>query len=351
MPQQLSRRDFVGAASGLAAGVALGTLPQHPLEAPAVVLRRAGRNAAVASANGLAALQVAGQLLAQGADTLDAAVEGVKVQELDPEDTSVGYGGLPNEEGVVQLDASCMHGPSKRAGAVAALEGIKTPSLVAKYVLLYTNHILLVGEGAKRFALSYGFKEENLLTDKARELWLRWRANRSATDDWLDVPADARMAVRPTGTINLNVVNSKGELSSVTSTSGLAWKIPGRVGDSPLVGAGQYTDNDVGAAGSTGRGESNIKVCGAFLTVEFMRRGLRPTDACLETLKRAVAMTEPRLLNERGRPRFGLTFYAINKAGEFGAASLYAGERYAAWDGEQAALHDCAYLYQAPDRP
>jgi N4-(beta-N-acetylglucosaminyl)-L-asparaginase len=351
MPHQLSRRDFVGAASGLAAGAALGTWPRRSPEAPAIIVPSASRDAAIASANGLRAVELAGRLLAQGTDTLDAAVEGVKLQELDPEDTSVGYGGLPNEDGVVQLDASCMHGPTKRAGAVAALEGIKTPSLVAKYVLRYTDHILLVGEGAKRFALSYGFKEENLLTDKARELWLRWRANRSATDDWLDVPADEQMAVRPTGTINCNVVNRKGEISSVTSTSGLAWKIPGRVGDSPLVGAGQYTDNEVGAAGSTGRGEANIKVCGAFLTVEFMRRGLKPTDACLETLKRVVAMTEPRLLNEQGRPRFGLTFYALNKAGAFGAASLYAGERYAAWDGEEAALHDCAYLYQAPDRP
>jgi N4-(beta-N-acetylglucosaminyl)-L-asparaginase len=281
----------------------------------------------------------------RGADTLDAAIEGVKTQELDPDDTSVGYGGLPNEEGVVQLDASCMHGPSRRAGAVAALEGIKTPSVVAKYVLLYTDHVLLMGEGAKRFALSFGFEEENLLTEKARQTWLRWRANRSPDDDWLDVPDDEDLIARPTGTINCNVVNARGEVSSVTTTSGLAWKIPGRVGDSPLIGAGQYTDNDVGAAGSTGRGEANIKVCGAFLTVEFMRRGLKPTDAALETLKRVVATTEPRLLNELGRPRFGLSFYAVNKNGEFGAASIYPGE-YAAFDGQTASVRDRAYLFE-----
>jgi N4-(beta-N-acetylglucosaminyl)-L-asparaginase len=270
----------------------------------------------------------------------------VKIQELDPEDTSVGYGGLPNAEGVVQLDASCMHGPTKRAGGVACLEGIKTPSEVARLVLRYTNHVLLVGEGAQRFAVSFGFRVENLLTERSRQAWLRWRANLNPDDSWLDVPEGEVFPTPPTGTINMNIVNSRGEISSVTTTSGLAWKIPGRVGDSPIIGAGQYTDNDVGAAGSTGRGESNIKVCGGFLTVEFMRRGMKPTDACLETLKRVITMTEPRLLDEQGRPRFGLTFYAVNKNGEYGAASLYAGARYAVWDGDRAALRDCAYLYQ-----
>ncbi|HWP36580.1 MAG TPA: N(4)-(beta-N-acetylglucosaminyl)-L-asparaginase [Gemmatimonadales bacterium] len=350
MSNALSRREFVGAATGAAAGVVLTGSSVRAIEAPAVIIKPQGRVAAVASANGLRAVQKAGELVAQGVDTLDAAVEGVKIQELDPEDTSVGYGGLPNEEGVVQLDASCMHGPTRRAGAVACLEGIKTPSVVAKYVLLYTNHILLVGEGAKRFALSYGFKEEDLLTERSRQAWLRWRANRGATDDWLNVADDEEMVVRPTGTINCNVVNARGEVSSVTTTSGLAWKIPGRVGDSPIIGAGQYTDPDVGAAGSTGRGESNIKVCGAFLTVEFMRRGMKPTDACLETLKRVVAMTEKRLLDERGRPTFDLNFYAINRNGEFGAASIYPRRdgrpaQYAAFDGKEARLYDSAPLY------
>jgi N4-(beta-N-acetylglucosaminyl)-L-asparaginase len=225
-----------------------------------------------------------------------------------------------------------MHGPTKRAGAVAALEGIKTPSEVARLVLKYTNHILLVGAGAKKFALSYGFRDEDLLTPESRELWLKWRANRGKEDDWIDQPAGEKLAVRPTGTINLNTINDKGELSSVTTTSGLAWKIPGRAGDSPIVGAGQYTDGEIGAAGSTGRGESNIMVCGGFLTVEHMRRGMAPTDAALETLRRVIAMTPPRLLDERGRPKFGLTFYAVNKKGETGAASLYPA-RYAVHDG------------------
>lgn len=343
MPSPLSRRDFLGSATGIAAGAALG-LPTAAFPAPAVIIPPPAKPVAISSRNGLRGVQKAGELVAQGTDTLDAAVEGVKIQELDPNDDSVGYGGLPNEEGVVQLDASCFHGPTRRAGAVACLEGIKTPSVVAKYVLLYTDHVLLVGEGAKRFALSYGFREEDLLTDKSRQAWLRWRANRGKDDDYLDVPETEAMVVRPTGTINLNVVSPRGDISSVTTTSGLAWKIPGRVGDSPIVGAGQYTDNEIGAAGSTGRGEANIKVCGGFLTVEHMRRGLKPTDACLETLKRVVTQTEQRLLDQQGRPTFNLTFYAVNKNGEYGAAS-FRPAKFAVWDGERAMEKDTAPLY------
>jgi N4-(beta-N-acetylglucosaminyl)-L-asparaginase len=309
----LSRRDFIGAASGVAAGITLGPGLTSVGGAPAVHIRPQGKTVAVASANGLRGVQRAGELLTQGMDTLDAAIEGVKIQELDPNDTSVGYGGLPNEEGVVQLDASCMHGPTNRAGAVGCLEGIKTPSVVAKYVLMYTEHVLLVGEGAKRFALSYGFTEEDLLTERSREAWLRWRARRGPSDNWLEVPDDERLSRDAHGTINMNVVNANGDVSSVTTTSGLAWKIPGRVGDSPIIGAGQYTDNAIGAAGSTGRG--------------------------------VIATSEQRLLDERGRPTFGLNFYAVNKNGAFGAASFFAGSRYAAFDGTEAKLHDCAYLF------
>ncbi len=338
MSLPVSRRAFLGASGLAAATVAL------PSTSSAVLRRTASRPAAVSSSNGLRAVNRAMELVLGGSDTLDAAVEGVKIQELDPKDNSVGYGGLPNEEGVVQLDASCMHGPTRRAGAVAALEGIKTPSEIARLVLKYTDHVLLVGEGARRFALSYGYKEEELLTPESRQLWLTWRANRGLDDDWLNVPEEEPLVARPTGTININVVNSRGELSSVTTTSGLAWKIPGRAGDSPIIGAGQYTDNDIGAAGSTGRGEANVMACGGFLTVEGMRRGLKPADACLETLKRVVRLTPPRLL-KAGRPSFNLSFYAVNKAGDFGSASLYPAT-YAAHDGKQGALRDTAYLYE-----
>jgi N4-(beta-N-acetylglucosaminyl)-L-asparaginase len=338
MSLPVSRRTFL-ASSGLAAAtVAL------PSTSSAILSRGTSRPAAVSSGNGLRAANRAMELMLGGADTLDAAVEGVKIQELDPNDNSVGYGGLPNEDGVVQLDASCMHGPTRRAGAVAALEGIKTPSEVARLVLKYTDHILLVGEGAKRFALSYGFKEEDLLTPESRQLWLTWRANRGPDDDWLNVPENEPLVARPTGTINLNLTSAKGEISSITTTSGLAWKIPGRAGDSPIIGAGQYTDNDVGAAGSTGRGEANIMACGGFLTVEGMRRGLKPTDACLETLKRVVRLTPPRLL-KAGRPTFNLYFYAVNKRGEFGSGSLYPGS-YAVHDGKNGGLRDTAHLYE-----
>ena len=351
MSDDLSRRDFLGrTGAALAAGAAVPVLRETAhaeLGAPALHLRGPSRAAAVGSSNAERGIRQAVPMVEAGADTLDAAVEGVKIQELDPLDDSVGYGGLPNEEGVVQLDASCMPGPTTRAGAVAALENIKTPSEVAKLILKYTNHILLVGAGAKKFALSYGFKEEELLTDASREKWLHWRANRGHEDDYLDVVDTEQLVARPTGTCNLCIINRNGDVSSITTTSGLAYKIPGRAGDSPIVGAGQYTDNEVGAAGSTGLGEGNIMVCGGFLTVEHMRRGMKPTDAALETLKRVVAMTMPRRLHPNGRPTFQLSFYALNKRGEVGAASLYPGI-FAASDASGTSQRDTAFLYDRP---
>src|SRR5438128_3680535 len=331
---RVSRREFVAStAAGIAAttahAIAFPIRPPRPLPPPS---RWAAKPVAVASANGLRAVQKAFDMLMQGADTLDAVIEGVKIQELDPNDDSVGYGGLPNAEGVVQLDASCMHGPTKRAGAVGALEGIKTPSEVAKLVLKYTNHIFLVGEGAKRFALQYGFKEEDLLTEHSREVWLHWRANLNPDDDYLDVPDSDHLVVTKTGTINCDAVTPQGDLSSVTTTSGLSWKIPGRVGDSPIIGAGQYCDNDVGAAGSTGLGEANIKVCGGFLTVEHLRRGMSPEQALIKVMERVIAMTEKRLLNDRGRPYFDLSYYAVSKDGRYAGATAYEGGRFAICD-------------------
>jgi N4-(beta-N-acetylglucosaminyl)-L-asparaginase len=346
MADRVTRRAFLGTAALAAAG---STLPDRLGAAPWIARSRASRPVAIASSNGIRGVALAVELMGKGTDTLDAGVEGVKIQELDPADNSVGYGGLPNEDGVVQLDASCMHGPSKRAGAVACLEGIKTPSEVARLVLKYTNHILLVGEGAKRFALSYGFREEELLTPASREAWLRWRANRGSKDDWIDVDSRTPPMARPTGTINMNLVNDRGEISSITTTSGLAWKIPGRSGDSPIVGAGQYTDGEIGAAGSTGLGEANIMVCGGFLTVEHMRQGMKPTDACLATLKRLVAMTTPKLLDQAGRPTFDIQFYAVNKAGEHGCASLRPA-RYAVCDAAGAREMDGAHLYEPAGR-
>ena len=386
----LSRRDFIGASALSAAGL---VLPHQSGAAPFIHVRdrsepvthaAAGRPAVVSSDNGIRGVKVAYDRMIQGGDPLDAAIAGVNIQELDPDDQSVGLGGLPNAEGVVQLDASVMHGPTKRAGSVAALEDIATPSLVAKAVMDYTDHIMLVGAGARRFAIEMGFTPQNLLTEPSRQAWLRWRAQHNPYDAWLDFQGDVKIA-KPTqpprsssrmpafrgdgdagsnhvfydehgvphtyGTINMNAVTATGDIGSVTTTSGLSWKIPGRIGDSPIIGAGQYCDNEVGAAGSTGRGEANIKVCGAFLAVEFMRMGMSPEAALMKVMERTIAMTETRLLNDKGRPFFDLQFYAINKKGEFAGTTAYEGSSYAVCDAQGPRLVKAAYLYKAADRP
>jgi len=300
---------------------------------------------AIASGNGLRGVERAHRLMTtESLDPLDAAIAGVNIQELDPSDHSVGIGGLPNEHGVVQLDASCMHGPTNRAGAVGALEDIATPSLVAKAVMDYTDHIMLVGQGARAFALAMGFEETELLTEEARQMWLRWKARQNPGDNWLDHDADVEIRFT-TGTINMCAVDANGDLGSVTTTSGLSWKLPGRVGDSPIIGAGQYCDNRVGAAGSTGRGEANIKACGAFYVVEQMRLGAAPEEACLRALRRVVEMTEDRLLRD-GRPLFNLEYYALAKDGRHGGARIYGEGRYAVCDASGARMEPMAYLWE-----
>jgi N4-(beta-N-acetylglucosaminyl)-L-asparaginase len=312
----------------------------------------------VASRNGLEAAGRAMELLKEGGDTLEAAVAGVNIVEADPEDRSVGDGGLPNALGVVQLDSSVMHGPTRGAGAVGALEGFKHPSRVAMAVMQYTDHVFLVGDGARRFALEMGFEEVDLLTDETRRIWLDWRANLSSNDDYLTpqqseegIPGfgliDAWEGERLHGTINCCALGGSGEVSGVTTTSGLAFKVPGRVGDSPIIGAGLYVDNDVGAAGSTGRGEAVIKSCGSMLVVENMRRGLAPTDACLEALRRIEHFTvEKRLRNEEGQPNFNVNFYAVNVRGEYGAAAIWSGASFAVADESGSRHEDSAYLFE-----
>lgn len=364
----ISRRRFVGAGAAAAASLTLDRSAGAKVlrEAVRVESSIASRPVVIASANGIRGVARAYDMIArQNADTLDAIIAGVNIEELDPEDQFVGLGGLPNEEGVVQLDASCMHGSTRRAGAVGALEDIATPSLVAKAVMDHTDHIMLVGAGAKKFALEMGFKEQNLLTEKSRQDWLRWKACLNPADSWLDarsdsvlppptasIPFDHPLHVKfTTGTINMNAVNAAGDMSSVTTTSGMSWKVPGRVGDSPIIGAGQYCDNTVGAAGSTGRGEANIKACGAFLIVEFMRQGLSPDDACMKTIDRVIAMTERRLLDAQGRPLFDLQFYALAKDGRFGSATAYEGARFAVADAQGARLLPMRFKFSQSQRP
>jgi N4-(beta-N-acetylglucosaminyl)-L-asparaginase len=347
-----NRRDFLQTASALAAaGFLPRTLPAMPtlLESASVTPFRA-RPCVVASANGLRGVKVAYDQIVAGTDPLDAAIAGVNIQELDPEDQSVGLGGLPNAEGVVQLDASCMHGPTRRAGSVSCIEDIATPSLVAKAVMDYTDHVMLVGPHARRFAIEMGFTPQNLLTEKSRQDWLRWRARLNPNDAWLDYDGNVNIRFH-TGTINMNAVTASGDMASVTTTSGMSWKVPGRVGDSPIIGAGQYCDNTVGAAGSTGRGEANIKACGAFLAVEFMRQGLSPEESLLRVMQRVIAMTEDRLLGPNGRPRFDLQFYALAKDGRFAGATAYEGASFAVCDERGARLEKCAFLFKESERP
>ena len=361
-----TRRDFIRTSVGVGAGAALGALPKTLEGAPSVVIRRVTPTC-VASGNGLAAVSRAIQQLADGATPIEAVVAGVNLVEEDPRDTSVGYGGLPNADGIVQLDSSLMHGPTRGAGAVAALQGIKRPSLVALDVMRYTDHHLLVGEGAQRFAVSMGHQIEELVTEEARQRWIEWRARLSDTDHYLtpeeshepvggryrepedfgDGLLDSHDGYRPQGTINCDIVDANGDLSSVTTTSGLAYKIPGRVGDSPIIGAGQFCDNDVGAAGSTGRGEAVIKTCGSHTIVELMRQGMHPQDACLEALRRIVHVTvEDRLLREDGRPSFNVNYYAVNKNGDYGGAAIYSGARFAVSVDGNSRLEDSAYLFE-----
>lgn len=338
------------------------------------------RQIVISSENGLRACARAMEVLKAGGDTLDAVISGVNINELDPEDTSVGYGGLPNEEGVVELDACVMHGPSRRAGSVASIRGIKTPSKVAKLVMEQTDHIMLVGDGALRFAKAVGFHEEDLLTEKSRLAWLVWKQSlrdpkgHSNWGEGIDAPpkskkvaalrslfphADDEMlawaldqAVHPTtGTINCVALNQKGEMSGVTTTSGLAWKIPGRVGDSPIIGAGLYVDQEVGGAGSTGRGEENIRIAGAHSIIECMRHGMSPKDACLDAVKRVARNFD----NDESRlAQIDINFYALRKDGEYAGATLWSHvakngklvrKKFAVNDGGDSRLEDCAYLF------
>lgn len=354
-----TRRRFLQAASALGAGTAL----QHSGPARAMASLDVRKPVAIASANGLRVVTRAMEMMVGGADGLDAAIAGVNIIEDDPNDVTVGYGGLPNEDGVVELDAAVMHGPTHRAGAVAALRNIKNPSRVARTVMERSDHVLLVGEGALRFAKAHGFREEDLLTDRAREAWLQWKESLSTKDDWLpphtpddrDIGArwnpDIRDAsgdlMRHTGTVHCSVLDAEGHVSCVTSTSGLAFKIAGRVGDSPIIGAGLYCDNAVGSAGSTGRGEANLANASSRMVVERMRQGMSPENACLSVVQSIVDHTRmKRLLTPEGRPAFDVSFYAVNIHGEAGGARIYSGGHCWVHDGTEPRQVPLAYLYK-----
>lgn len=347
MKNPITRRDFVktGATAGAAVGAGL-TLPGRLAGRAPAFISRDYRPVVVSSGNGhqyrhdgdLTCVETVFQQMTEGADVLDAIIDGVTINELDPGDASVGYGGLPNGDGVVQLDASCMHGPRKQAGSVACLEGVRTPSHVARAVMKNTDHHLLVGPDAQRFARNMGFTiEDDLNSDFSRERWLEWR-RRIDPSRWpgeedrqrigflsgLEMAEEGLIDMEHYwGTINCNAVNARGEVAGCTTTSGLAWKIPGRVGDSPILGAGLYVDGEVGAAGSTGRGEANLFNLTSFLIVESMRRGMSPLDAGMEGVRRIRENTiERRLLDEDGEPDFNIRFYVLNRSGEVAGVTL-----------------------------
>lgn len=385
---EIGRREFLkgtiqsAALAGLTSTV-MGSEISHSEAASAlaaVQARQAAKPVVISSSNtwkaangttlkgGINATTRAMEILKAGGDTLDAVIAGVNLVEDDPWDDSVGYGGLPNEEGEVELDSSVMHGPTRRCGAVAALKYIKNPSKVAKLVMDRTDHVMLVGEGALRFALQHGFKKEDLLTEHSRQAWLKWKEELNQKDNWgpswhhtapagkkvsqkslsreeiaLNDYIEDRLLHRPTGTISCLALDANGDLSGVTTTSGLAWKIPGRVGDSPLIGCGLYVDNEIGAAGSTGRGEECIFINGAHTIVENMRHGLSPVEAALDAVKRVSARYGNNL---EELSNIQINFYALNKRGEYGAASLWKGSTFAVHDGTQARLIDTVYLYE-----
>ena len=413
VPSHLDRRGFLAAAAVSAAGAAgaSGRAPSVsaglPLPSPRPLAPGDDHRGpcVIASGNGRQTVQLAFDLMTKGGRPVECCVRGVKLVEDDPNDMSVGYGGLPNEDGVIQLDAACMDGPLHKAGSVGCIENIKNPASVALEVLRRTDHVMLVGEGATRFAVRMGFKEEDLHTEKSRNAWKRWRANLNDGDKWLDqdqiinFPEPWRQSDRGTGsqpvtgtnsieplaqargkgstsieplaqaretgddfshisldpfgnphtygTIHCSATNADQDVGCCTTTSGLSWKLPGRVGDSPLIGAGLYCDNAVGSAGATGRGESVIQTLGSFWIVEAMAGGMSPTEACLAACKRIVDRTrEPRMFNENKRPRFSVTFYAVRKDGAYGTASILKGGHAAVCVGEGAVRVNSEFLYE-----
>jgi N4-(beta-N-acetylglucosaminyl)-L-asparaginase len=372
-----SRRDFI--ATGVVGSLSLGSKAQETKQDSQRPTTRtlAGKRPIIISANnGFNYLDEAFAFLKNGGDTLDAALKVVKGPEDDPKDDSVGLGGLPNEEGVVELDACCMHGPTRRAGSVGGVRNIKNVSLVAKAVMEHTGHVMLVGEGAERFAVAHGFPRENLLTDHSRKVWLLWKEYHS-TDDWWgpgvsdpqwkapDTSPQSELRLRnlqqiaadlgiepehrarairkvlfpPTGTIHCSALNEKGEISGCTTTSGLSFKLPGRLGDSPIIGAGCYTDQDVGSAGATGSGEENIKVAGAHTIVENMRRGMSPQEAGMDALKRIASNHN----NDMNKLRFmDMTYYILRKDGAYAGVSLWEGYSPSPFDDPQPKHHKIA---------
>ncbi len=422
-PPTIDRRHFLALAAA-AAATAQARGARGAASSPSIQPAPTGDShrgpCVIASGNGMETVELAFDLLTKGTRPVEACVRGVALVEDNPNDMSVGLGGLPNEEGIIELDSACMDGPLHKAGSVGALQNIKNPAAVALEVLRRTDHVMLVGEGALKFARRMGFKEQDLHTEKSRAAWARWRANLNPNDKWLDtdqiinfnepawqssdaqggglssprfyslplatpekgprgragerVPSSSSLPRAPwgragegvpssslpphitrdshgvlhtTGTIHCSATNANQDVGCCTTTSGLAWKLPGRVGDSPIIGAGLYCDNAVGSAGATGRGESVIQTVGSAWIISAMEGGMTPTEACLAACKRIVDRTrEPRFFDDNNRPRFSVTYYAVRKDGAYGSASILKGGQAAVCAGGKAVRLQSEFLYE-----
>ncbi len=373
------RGAAAAAAGALTAGSAASAQKKVAPRVPLPGRPKASSPVLVGSANALRGMQQFYDDLQKGAAPLDVAIEVVKIVEADPKDRSVGLGGLPDENGDVTLDAAVMHGPTHNSGAVAYIKNILHPSEVARLVMERTDHCLIVGDGAYRFARDHGHPHTDLMTEETRRIWMQWRESMSDRDDRL-VPAappqkppgkrkslKSGMALPPghvdvhgedvaiedlmwkkriTGTIHCSALSTDGEIACTTTTSGLAWKIPGRVGDSPIVGAGLYCDQEVGSAGGTGRGESAILANASFAVVEQMRAGAPPRDALRTVLQRVqrqavrMAQWQPGLVGADGKPSFDLQLYCVNLKGETAGMSLKGRGSYAVADAAGGPRHE-----------
>jgi N4-(beta-N-acetylglucosaminyl)-L-asparaginase len=344
MQPALTRRHFLGA-------TAAASLTSMSLGAAELKPTGSKRPVVIASGN-LRTIEIAMEMIKNGADPLDAAIAGVAIVEADPNDHTVGLGGTPNEDGVVELVAAVMHGPTHGGGAVAALRNIMHPAAVARVVMKKTRHVLLVGDNALKFAREQGFPETDLTTEVTRKAWIAWkeshlRDNRFAVPLAQLDPSVRDLVAKPVhGTIHCSALDTHGDLGCVTTTSGLGYKVPGRVGDSPILGAGLYLDNTVGSCGSVGFGEVNLLNCASFLVVENLRRGMKPKDALVATCKRVVETTtrDPRFRDDRGRPNFNVVFYCLTKEGRYAAAHIHGPASLAVHDGETARMVDSAGL-------
>jgi len=274
--------------------------------------------------HGLAANAAAMEVLKSGRKAIDAVEEGVKVPEADPESTSVGYGGLPDRDGHVTLDA-CIMDHTGNCGAVSFLEHIKHPISVARKVMDETPHVMLSGKGALEFALEQGFPKEDLLTEKSRQRWEEWKK---------DANYKPIINVENHDTIGLLALDKNGDISGACTTSGLSWKMHGRVGDSPIIGAGMFVDNEVGGCCATGLGEAVMKTLGSFLVVELMRQGASPQEACQEAIARIV--------KNQNYKDMQIGYLAINKKGEHGAFAVHPHFNYALHQ------HDSNQLIDSP---